>query len=35
MFWWLSPGEGLDVIGINCKNGATTKNQDAVVKYMG
>ena len=24
-----------DAVGINCKNGATTENQDAAVKYMG
>ena len=24
-----------DEVGINCKNGATTENQDSAVKYMG
>ena len=24
-----------DAVGINCKNGATTENQGACVKYMG
>ena len=24
-----------DVVGINCKNGATTENQGSSVKYMG
>ena len=24
-----------DAVGINCKNGATTENQDSAVKYMG
>ena len=24
-----------DAVGINCKKGATTENQDSVVKYMG
>ena len=24
-----------DTVGINCKNGATTENQDECVKYMG
>ena len=24
-----------DVVGINCKKGATTENQDSAVKYMG
>ena len=24
-----------DVVGINCKKGATTKNQSSAVKYMG
>ena len=24
-----------DVVGINCKNGATTKNQGSAAKYMG
>ena len=24
-----------DAVGINCKNGATTENQDSTVKYMG
>ena len=24
-----------DAVGINCKNGATTENQGAGVKYMG
>ena len=31
MLWWLSLGEGgtllHDVVGINCKNGASTENQ--------
>ena len=35
VLWWLSPGEGWDVVGINCKNGATTENKGADVKYMG
>ena len=36
MLWWLSHGEGArDAVGINCKNGATTANQGAVVKYTG
>ena len=25
----------LDAVGINCKKGATTENQDSAVKYMG
>ena len=29
MLWWLSPGEGLDAVGINCKMGATTNCQGA------
>ena len=28
-------GEGKDVVGINYKKGATTKNQGSGVKYMG
>ena len=24
-----------DAVGINCKKGATTENQDSAVKYMG
>ena len=24
-----------DAVGINCKRGATTENQDSAVKYMG
>ena len=24
-----------DVVGLNCKNGATTENQGSAVKYMG
>ena len=24
-----------DVVGINCKKGATAENQDSAVKYMG
>ena len=24
-----------DAVGINCKNGATSENQDSAVKYMG
>ena len=24
-----------DVVGINCKRGTTTKNEDSAVKYMG
>ena len=32
MFWWLSPGEGWDIVtydavGINCKKGATSEYQ--------
>ena len=38
MFWWLSHGEGgmplHDVVGINCKKGATTENQGSAVKYI-
>ena len=37
MLWWLSHGErgGMplhDVVGINCKKGATTENQGTAVK---
>ena len=35
MLWWLSHAEGRDAVGINCKMGATTENQDSAVKYMG
>ena len=39
MLWWLSHGEGrdavTDAVGINCKKGATTENQDSAGKYMG
>ena len=39
MLWWLSHGEGWmplhDAVGINCKKGATTENQDSAVKHMG
>ena len=35
MLWWLSPGEGRDAVGINCKTAATTENQGADVKYIG
>ena len=35
VLWWLSPGEGLDAVGVNCKKGATTENHGADVKYMG
>ena len=39
VLWWLSPGEGVmplhDAVLVNCKNGATIKNQGAGVKYMG
>ena len=24
-----------DAVGINCKNGSTTENQDSAVKYIG
>ena len=30
MLRWLSPGEGWDAVGINCKIAATTENQGAV-----
>ena len=42
MLWWLSHGEMErgwmplhDVVGINCKNCATTENQGSAVTYMG
>ena len=39
MLWWLSPGERrdavTDAVKINCKEGATTENQGAGVRYMG
>ena len=39
MLWWLSMERGgmplHDAVGINCKNDATTENQDSVLKYMG
>ena len=39
MLSWFSHGEGRmplhDVVGINCKKGATTENQGSTVKYMG
>ena len=39
MLGWLSLERGgmplHDEVVINCKNGATTENQGAVVKYMG
>ena len=35
MLWWLSHGEGRDAVGINCKKGATTENQDSAVKLIG
>ena len=39
MLWRLSPAEGgmplHEVVGINCKKGATTEYQGADVKYMG
>ena len=35
MLWWLSPGEGWDAAGLNCKNNAITENHGAGVKYIG
>ena len=39
MLWWLAHGEGrdavTDVVGINCKNGATTENHSSAVEYIG
>ena len=34
MLWWLSPGEGWDAVGINCKMGATTEYQGADCRYI-
>ena len=31
VLWWLSHGEGWDVVWVNCKNCATTENQGAGV----
>ena len=38
MLWWLSHVGGMplyDAVGINCKKGANTENQDSAVKYTG
>ena len=35
MLWWLTPGEELDAVVINCVKGATTEYQGADAKYMG
>ena len=36
VLWWEMGGMPLhDAVGINCKKGATTKNQGSGAKYMG
>ena len=32
--WWLSPGEGRDAVGINCKKGVNTENQGSGVNLL-
>ena len=34
LWWWLSPGEGWDAVGVNCEKSATTENLGAGVKYI-